>query len=162
MNVQMTKRPDGDVVLRCVRRDGSATWQRHEKHAHFFSFHDLTHFAVETTLGFSNGFYGLIAAGWDITDTTGKGARGKLPPEAILVEHVVGLLHSERAGGAAPLSADGFNTEIGKMLGTGHEFLVTDTQLSKVRNRMQELHRLWAEVPAGATFELTFDSDSKP
>jgi hypothetical protein len=61
------------------------------------------------------------------------------------------------------LSADEFNAEIRKMLGTGFEFLVTDTHLSKVRNRMQELHRQWAEVPAGATFELTFDSgDSKP
>src|SRR5206468_12372578 len=49
LRVQFTKRKDGSVVLRCVRKDGSATWQRHDKHATFFSYHDLSHFVVETT-----------------------------------------------------------------------------------------------------------------
>src|SRR5262245_66330979 len=83
LRVQLTKRTDGSVVLRCVRRDGSATWQRHEKHARFFPFHDLRHFAVETTLGLGKGFYGLIADGWDIADTTGKGTRGKLSAASV-------------------------------------------------------------------------------
>lgn len=157
LHVQFSKRADGSVVLRCLRRDGSETWQRHEKHAHFFSFHDLSHFAVETTLGFSSGFYGLIADGWDIIDTTGKGARGKLPPEAILVEHVVGLLDRERIGGAAPLSAEEFNAQIGEMAGTGQGRLLTDAQLNEVRSRIEELHRQWAAIPSGATFDLTFD-----
>src|SRR5215471_12174607 len=91
LNIQFTKRTDGAVILRCVRRDGSATWQRHEKHATFFSYHDLSHFAVETTLKLDSGFYGLIADGWDIPDTNGKGARGKLSANSILVEHIVGL-----------------------------------------------------------------------
>src|SRR5687767_13342816 len=124
LHVQFTKRADGSVVLRCLRSDGSATWQRHEKHAHFFSFHDLSHFAVETTFGFSSGFYGLIAGGWDIPDTTGKGARGKLPTEAILVEHVVGLLDRERVGGAAPLSAEEFNAHIKEMGGSDQAWLL--------------------------------------
>src|SRR6185295_7095747 len=83
LRVQFTKRTDGGVVLRCLRRDGSVTWQRHEKQAIFFSFHDLSHFAVETGLGFQSGFYGLLADGWDIGDTGGKGARGKLPPDSV-------------------------------------------------------------------------------
>ena len=106
LRVQLTKRPDGGAVLRCVRADGSATWQRQDgPRAMFFPFHDLTHLAVESTLGFRAGFYGLIADGWDIDDTGGKGRRGRLPPEAVLVEHVVGLFDRERVGGAAPLSA---------------------------------------------------------
>src|SRR5262245_55810834 len=72
LRIRFTKRPDGAVVLQCVRRDGSATWERHDKQAVFFSFHDLSHFAVETVLGFGRGFYGLIADGWDIADTTGR------------------------------------------------------------------------------------------
>jgi hypothetical protein len=45
---------------------------------------------LETELGFGRGFFGLIAEGWEIEDTTGKGARGPLPDEAKLVEHIVG------------------------------------------------------------------------
>src|SRR5436309_5544060 len=112
LRIRFTKRTDGAVVLQCVRRDGSATWERHDKQAVFFSFHDLDHFAVETTLGFRQGFYGLIAEGWDIADTTGKGTRGKLPPEAILVEHVVGLFEREKVGRSEPLSAAEFNAQI--------------------------------------------------
>ena len=156
--VQFTKRTDGAVVLRCIRRDGSATWERHDKHAAFFSYHDLSHFVVETTLGFRKGFYGLIADGWDITDTTGKGSRGKLSAASILVEHVVGLFDRERAGGASPLSAEEFNSQIDEM--TGKDPLrkpFTDAQLTEVRRRIQELHQRWAAVPAGSLLELTFD-----
>ena len=92
MKVQINKRADGSGVLRCIRADGSATWQKQtDRHAAFFALHDLTHFAVETTLGYRRGFFGLIAEGWEIDDTTGKGARGPLPPEAGEVEELVGL-----------------------------------------------------------------------
>ena len=160
LRVQFTKRTDGSVVLRCVRRDGSATWQRHEKHASFFSYHDLRHFAVETTLGLRKGFYGLIADGWDITDTTGKGARGKLSAASVFVEHIVGLFERERVGGALPLSASEFNAQIDAMIGTDPERpKFTDTKLTAVRNRTEELHKQWAGIPVGSTLELTFNRD---
>jgi hypothetical protein len=83
--------------LRCVRADGSATWQKQgTRHAAFFALHDLTHVAVESTLGFRNGFFGLVAQGWEIDDTTGKGARGPLPSGAAEVEYIVGTLDAER------------------------------------------------------------------
>ena len=160
LRVQFTKRTDGSVVLRCVRRDGSATWQRHEKHASFFSYHDLRHFAVETTLGLRKGFYGLIADGWDIADTTGKGARGKLSASSVFVEHIVGLFERERVGGALPLSASEFNAQIDAMIGTDPERpKFTDTELTAVRNRTEELHKQWAGIPVGSTLELTFNRD---
>jgi hypothetical protein len=162
MLVQFTRRSDGAVIFRCVRNDGSSTWQRHEKHAQFFSFHDLTHFGVETALRFRLGFYGLIAAGWDIDDTTGKGPRGKLPPEAILVEHLVNLFERERSGGALPLSEAGFNEQLTAVLGTGsvpcgRSF--TQEELAEVRARIEELHARWAATPAGGTMELRFAID---
>ena len=55
------------------------------------------HFAIE--IPFEQGFFGLIASGWDIEDTTGKGARGPLPDEAGEVESVAGLFDSERGSG---------------------------------------------------------------
>ncbi len=157
LRVQMTKRTDGVVALRCIRRDGSVTWERHEKHAAFYSHHDLLHFAVETVLDVRSGFYGLIADGWEIADTTGKGPRGKPPSAAMLAEHVVGLLDRERSGGAAPLSAEEFNEQIESMLGPDpNRSLFTDAQLISVRNRAQELHAQWAKVLPGSTLELIF------
>jgi hypothetical protein len=158
LRIRFTKRTDGVVILRCTRRDGSATWQRHEKHATFFSYHDLTHFAVETTLGFRAGFYGLIADGWDIEDTTGKGRRGKLSPTSILVEHIVGLLDRERSGGADLLTAIEFNKQIDEMIGRDPARKpLTEGQLTSVRMRIEELHRQWAQVPAGSSLELVCD-----
>jgi hypothetical protein len=109
LRVQMTKRPDGGGVLRCARADGSITWQKQNAHhAPFFALHDLTHFAVEQTLGLGRGFFGLIAEGWDMDDLTGKGTRGPLPGEAAEVEYIVGAFDTERAG-ATILTAAEFN-----------------------------------------------------
>ncbi len=110
--IQITKRKDGGGVLRCVRADGSATWQKQKsRHAAFFALHDLTHFAVESTLGFRRGFFGLIAEGWEIEETTGKHARGPLPSEAREVELIVGKLDGERACGAI-WTAEDFNQHL--------------------------------------------------
>jgi hypothetical protein len=163
LRIRFTKRTDGAVVLQCVRRDGSATWERHDKQAVFFSFHDLSHFAVETVLGFRRGFYGLIAEGWDIADTTGKGKRGKVPSEGILVEHVVGLLDRERVGGA-PLSAADFNAQMAQFVannGLDARRSFTEIELAAVRQRIETLRRQWAVVSPGSSFELTFDRENR-
>ncbi len=105
--IHLTKRADGGAVLRLVRADGSATWQRHDGHrAGFFPAHDLTHLAIETELGFRRGFYGLVAEGWSLEETEGKSARGPLPPEAMAVEYLVGALDLERAGGVEWTAAE--------------------------------------------------------
>ena len=152
MRVQITKKSDGSGVLRCVRADGSEVWQKqNERHAPFFALHDLTHFAVETTLGYRRGFFGLVAEGWDFDDTTGKGARGPLPPDAGEVEMIVGLLDSERASGAN-WTIDEFN-EFGAMKGLRR---LTAEEVVRVRKRRSELFQQWSAVAPGATLELEF------
>jgi uncharacterized C2H2 Zn-finger protein len=100
LRIEIVKRTDGAGLLRCIRADGSVTWQKQsERHAVHFTHQDLTHFAIETALGYEQGFFGLIASGWNIEETTGKGARGPLPDEAGKVESVVGLFDSERGSG---------------------------------------------------------------
>jgi hypothetical protein len=157
--LQFTKRKDGGALLRCVRADGSATWQRQDDNrAAFFPLHDLIHYAVETELGFGRGFYGLIAGGWDIADTTGKGARGRLPDEAIEVEYVVGSLGAERTGASAR-TAEEFNhlaAVFAKTRGRPKPRQLTDAELTRVRSRIDELSVRWRALPPGATLELTF------
>lgn len=146
-------------MLRCVRSDGSVTWQKQEsRHAAFFALHDLTHFAVESTLGFKRGFFGLVAEGWEIEETTGKQARGPLPSEAQQVEYIVGALDSERASGAIWPAAD-FNQQAGihaKSARLPEPRRWIDEELAQVRKRRAELFAEWRAIEPGKTIELRF------
>ena len=157
--LQFTKQADGGALLRCVRADGSATWQKQRgDRAAFFPLHDLTHYAVETELGFSRGFYGLIATGWDIEETTGKGVRGPLPNEAIEVEYIVSALTAERAGGAIATDAE-FNelaATFAQARGLQKPRALKDSELGRVRKRVAQLFGRWSELPSGAMLELPF------
>jgi hypothetical protein len=154
VRVQITKRSDGSGVLRCVRTDGSVTWQKQtDRHAAYFALHDLSHFAVETALGYRRGFFGLIAEGWDIEDTTGKGARGPLPPEAGEAELIVGIFSAERAGGVI-WTVDEFN-EFAATVGARK---LTFDEIVRVKKKRSELFQQWSAVQPGETLELQFET----
>jgi len=149
LSIQMAKRADGAGVLSCVRGDGSRTWQKqNSKTAAHFAFHDLTHYAVETTLGYRRGFFGLISEGWEIEDTTGKGARGALPAEVLEVEGIVGMFDRERGSGVM-WTADEFNQYSPRPL--------SQEELIAVRACRADLFRRWSEVAVGAKLELAID-----
>jgi hypothetical protein len=153
MRVQITKKADGSGVLRCVRADGSTAWQKQtDRHAAFFALHDLTHFAVETTLGYRRGFFGLIAEGWEMEETTGKGARGALPPEAVEVEGIVGLFDAERGGGQI-WTVDEFN-EFAAMRSVRE---LSADEIVRVKKKRSELFQQWSAIEPGATLELPFE-----
>jgi hypothetical protein len=157
--IEFTKRADGRTVLRCVRADGSVTWQRNDdENAQFFPLHDLTHYAVETELGFARGFFGLIAEGWNIDETTGKGARGALPNESLEVEYLVSAFSAERAGGVVA-SAVEFN-ELAATFASAKRMpaprRLTDEDLAQVRARFDEVSKKWRALPSDSTLELAF------
>jgi len=147
LKIAITKRADGAGVLSCTRADGSGTWQKQTRHAAHFALHDLTHFAVETTLGYRRGFFGLISEGWDVDDTTGKGSRGRLPPEALEVEQIVGLFDRERASGTI-WTAEEFNSFAPRKM--------TENEIREVRKRRSGLFQQWFAVAPGEKLELTF------
>jgi hypothetical protein len=149
LKVEIARQPDGAGVLRCTRQDGSVTWQKQTKHAAHFAVHDLTHFAVETVLGYRRGFFGLIAEGWEVEDTTGKGTRGALPAQALEAEKIVGLFDSERASGVI-WSAGEFNTFAPRTL--------TEAEIQKVRVLRSALLRQWSAIAPGQKLELAFGS----
>lgn len=112
----------------------------------------------ETELGFRDGFYGLIAEGWDIAETTGKTARGPLPDEAIEVEYLVAAFSAERAGGVAA-SAEEFNELAATFAGAkgmASPRRLSEEELAKVRARFDELAMRWRALPQGETLELDF------
>lgn len=159
MKIELSRRADGSVVLRLTRRDGTSDWQKQTgPQATFFPLHDLTHYAVETELGIRNAFYGLVASGWLIEDTTGKGKRGPLPADALFVENVVGTLDTERASGSR-WTAEEFNENATRYAAQGGRPAprrLGDDELAGIRRRRAELFAAWQELPAGRTLDLSF------
>ena len=152
LKIQIAKRADGAGVLSCRRADGTVTWQKQTtRTAVHFALHDLTHYAVERTLGYQRGFFGLIDEGWDIDDTTGKGARGALPSEALEVESVVGMFDRERAS-QSNWTAEEFNQYLPRTL--------TEKEMEAVRKCRADLFQSWSEVMVGSTLELNWTKDN--
>jgi hypothetical protein len=160
--VRIKKNADGRSSLSCTRADGSTTWQSMKNaQAAFFPRHDLTHYAVETVLGHRQGFYGLVADGWDLTDFGTPWPRGPMPKESVLSEMIVGLLDLERASGEL-VRADDVNQRLGQFCaenGLRDPQVLTDDDLSAVRQKRGELFRMWDAVEPGSTLELAFELD---
>jgi hypothetical protein len=158
--ISMKKGTDGRTTLSCTRADGTKTWQRQEgAQAAFFPRHDLTHFAVESTLGHRQGFYGLVAAGWDLSDFGTPWPRGKLPAEGNLTEVIVGFFDQERSSGVLG-SSDDLNALVALFCGeTGIEIpgVLRDSDLWAVRQKRGELFSKWDAVTPGDALELVFD-----
>ena len=107
--VKLTKKYDGTCVLACTRADDSSTWHRYSQP--FFPLHDLTHYALETTLKLRFGFYGMMADGWNITDFGERTLPEYARHDAMAAEAVAGLLDQERGTGI-PLDETTFNNAL--------------------------------------------------
>jgi hypothetical protein len=161
MIIRLKKDRDGRAALQCVRTDASATWKRYaDRQAQFLARHDLLHFAVETELGSDNGFFGLVAQGWNIEDMDGKGARGPLPAQSVIIEHLVGLVTMDVAGaGTPPWDVDTLNAQLAAIAaehGLGPVRPLTTADLSRVRSRARTLLERWDALTPGSTLELQF------
>lgn len=158
--VRIKKKKDGDAALSCERADGSITWQRQEGQlGRFFPLHDLTHFAVESVLGFRRAFFGLISEGWDITQFAAPGTKDRLPEEAGLSELIVGFFDLEQRTGEPGTAAD-FNWKLETYCAEHRvpvpAFRITDEQVTQIRARREDLFARWRSVPPGETLEIRF------
>jgi hypothetical protein len=165
MVIRIKKGADGRSALSCTRADGTTTWQSSKgSQAAFFPRHDLTHYAVETVLGHRQGFYGMVAAGWDLSDFGTPWPRGKLPPVANLTELVVGFFDRERASGQLGTAGE-LNDEIANFCaesGLSVPDNFSDDDLARVRERRGELFTEWEALRPGAALELPYDPAKMP
>jgi hypothetical protein len=160
LRICFKKKRDGMNVLSCVRADGSATWQ-HQR-GEFFVHHDLTHYAIETTLGLRGAFYGLLARGWEFTDFGTPWPRGKMPEDALadaaLAEYLAGAFDLERATGAR-VEAGAFNATLAQACeaaGIRDPRPIRDEDLTRIRAAYTGLISRWRVLPPGETLELPF------
>ena len=148
---QWKHKPD---TLTCIRDDGSITWT----HLHRgFVHHDFAHYVIETTLGFENAFFGLVARGYDIPDFSESKARHlfEIPKEATETEPIVALLQVDfpnRLYFQDVNNSDGLFREYSASLPVS----ITDEQLEVMRQKLGALLQRWRDLQPGASMTLQF------
>ena len=155
MRIQLKKGRDGAPNLTCIRADGTRTFGKVHP---FFPLHDLTHYAVESVLGFDRAFFGLVASGWSLDDFADKATRARMPAEALWAENVVGLLDLERGTGRM-MTAEELSTGLRDSLarqGVAPFRAITEDELVRVRTLRGRLSAQWTAVPPGETLEVSF------
>lgn len=164
LTIRFKKNKDGSAALTCIRSDGSATWQRQEgKLGAVFPPHDLTHYAVESALGYSDGFFGLIAKGWEIGDFASPWPRGQPGDEAREVEALVAFFDADRTQGVTA-STEAFNERAAAYMDSrSHDPRrtpfrpLTSDEIAGVRAVRAEMLSRWAALAQGETLVIRFE-----
>ena len=147
---QSKHKPD---TLTCIRDDGSITWTHLH---HGFVHHDFAHYVVETTLGFENAFFGLVAKGHDIPDFSEPKAKRpfEIPKEAMDTEPIVALLQADSPNTLYPqdTNSNGLFQDYSASLSVS----ITDKQLEMMRQKLQTLLRQWRDLQPGESIVLQF------
>ena len=162
LDIRLKRHPDGSASLTLTRADGTVTWQRQNGSLGLvFPPHDLTHYAVETTLGYTAGFYGLVADGWEIADFTTPWPRGPIPEEAREVELLVGCFDAERRNVTRWTAAE-FNAHAATFVSASRSAgnmtapVLTDDELIAVRQARDALFQRWFALEPGEDMHLEF------
>ncbi len=163
LTIRLKRHTDGSASLTCTRADGSVTWQRQKPSvAVFFPQHDLTHYAVESTLGYRRGFFGLLADGWEISDFAAPWPRGIIPVEAREVEVLVGLFDGMRRG-RVPWTSDEFNAQAKEIAADTTRYhgmtppTLSDADIAQITILRDELLTQWLAVAAGDAMHLNYE-----
>lgn len=143
MQIHLTRTSNTTHRIEITRADGSTESAVVDTRS--FLVHDLVHFAVETELAQSQGFYGLLASGRAMAEIND---RDNPPPEPALmrIEGLVGPLQSlsQERGDAQALQA---------------WFSAQDPSLppdfvARILARMRRLLGHWRGTPFGQTMQL--------
>jgi len=156
MRILLTKLSNTHHALEIVRTDGSR--DRVELVTRELLFHDLLHYAVESSMGTQVGVWGALASGKtfaDLNDRTGAAMRDSAAGLAG-VEVVVGMMtgavkRMETPGGEVAALRE-YHAALGKELPPW----CTEDLVAAVRERMRRLQGHWKATPYGKTMEIAW------
>jgi len=156
MEILFTKTGDKEHVLSCRRKDGTVTWHHDSV---FFLLHDLCHFAVETVLKFTGGFFGMLASGTDITefDLPKEKRTMQLTAEAIFAEHLVNLLVIEYKQGRMDNLIEVFYCIHDEYIDSALLQQLSEDKLEEIRIKYAGLMKQWNILPVNQTLSLVFE-----
>jgi hypothetical protein len=157
MHIRFTqgKNVDKPDVMTCIRDDGSWTLAREGR---FMVGHDLLHYAVETTMGYQEAFFGPMASGRDIDSFgTRDGKKDTYTAEAVWTEFLVGSFQWSAATVPSPTDEECLATLHETCAVQGVEPLpITLEQYQSIRARARELHAAFDRLAPGESLELEF------
>jgi hypothetical protein len=160
LTFHLKKRADAKAQLILIREDGTHTRGSIGPSDGYGPVHDLTHYAIEQTLGLDEGFLGLCASGWEISDFEVKGAVARLPREAFFAEVAAGELSRQLFTGQASSLEDflwAVDLTMKRQPGT-LDPSITQTQFSAVHALIADQWKRWRELDPNGTLELIFTS----
>ncbi len=98
MQIQITRNIGKPHSIVFKRGDGTETWQPSDD---FFIRHDLSHYAIEKTLGYKTAFLGMIDKGMGVRDFEDRAKRKSMliTTEAWYAENMANLFLMERTQG---------------------------------------------------------------
>src|SRR3954462_971379 len=148
------KRANGDAQLVLVREDGSSTFGAFGPVDGYGPVHDLTHYVIEQTLGLSDGFLGLVAGGWEISDFEVKGTGKRLPQEAFFAENAAGELSRQILMRQVSSLEDYLwvlDTQIAKAGVPYQRPQITQAQFDQIVERIRGEWARWRDLPPNGT-----------
>jgi hypothetical protein len=155
MQLRISKNTDKPHVIGYKRDDGSETWTRADE---FFVLHDLSHYAIEKTLGYTTAFMGMLNGGVDIKDFEDRNKRKamRVTAEGASAENMANLFLMEVSQG----ETEDFNQVLAdsfvKIGGGETPVRLSPDQLDAIRSFYRRLLAEWAALPAGQTMILEF------
>jgi len=155
MKLQITKNVNKPHFILYRRDDGSTTWMHSDD---FFVMHDLSHFALEKTLGYKTAFMGMLNNGMEIKDFENREKRNQMAitAEAIYAENMANLFLMQISQG----NFDNFNQILQDAFKPMNKKLappvLTEKEILSVRRYLKQLIEQWKELPLTETMELDY------
>ena len=156
MQLRITKNTGKAHIILYQRNDGSETWMSADD---FFVLHDLSHYAIEKTLGYTTAFMGMLNNGMDIKDFENREKRKQivLTKDACYAENMANLFLIETTQG----NFDDFNQVLKSsfvaMSATFPVPVLSSGEIQSVRNYLRSLIHSWRNLPVTETLSLTFE-----
>ena len=157
MKIIFKKNKTYQNYIHCIRDDGTATWMKADI---FFIMHDLMHYAVETTMNYKNGFYGMLETGIDITgfEVPKTERKFKMTAEALHAESLVNLLVIEIKQG----KMKDINSMLAEIyVNNNYPFApvnLSEEQHDKIMEVFNDLFHKWNVLDENNILELIFNS----
>lgn len=164
LTFHLRKRADAKVQLVLIRENGTHTAGTIGPADGYGPVHDLTHYAIEQTLGINEGFLGLVASGWEIADFEVKGTAARLPDEAYFAEVAAGELSRQLLTRQVTSLEDflwAVDLSMKQRPGAHDRPEITEAQFATIHALIANEWRRWRELPANGTLELTFTCERR-
>ncbi len=125
----------------------------------FFVLHDLSHFALEKTLGYQTAFMGMLNRGMDLKDFEDREKRKlmEVTDEAVYAENMANLFLMEISQGNFDNLNQVFQYAFKPMNKNLPPPVLTEKEIASARNYLKKLITQWKALSVNGTLYLDYN-----